>query len=71
MVVRPFNVGRVVVLTDPPARGFRAAAAGTQRATKGPAAGSVAMAAEGLGIMWWGCMKTSRALEVWTTFSLW
>jgi len=48
-----FNVDRVVVLVDPPTRGFRAAAAGMRRDTKGPAAAAAAAAgaAEGLGTL--------------------
>jgi len=47
VVFRPFNVGRVVVLKDPPARGFQDAAAGSRRDTKGPAAAAAAAAAAG------------------------
>ena len=45
VVFRPFDVGRVVVLGDPPARRFQDAAAGSRRDTKGPAAAAAAAAA--------------------------
>jgi len=53
VVFRPVNVGRVVVLTDPSARGFRAAAAGSRADTMGPAAAAAAAAgaAEGVGTL--------------------
>jgi hypothetical protein len=53
VVFRPFNVGRVVVVSDPPARGFRAAAAGSRRDTAEltAAAAAAAGAAAGAGLL--------------------
>ena len=45
LVFRPFNVGRVVVLSDPPGRGCQDTAAGSRRDTEGPAAVAAAAAA--------------------------